>query len=160
MADPTHGSYTTDHRLTFSGNIDDEARLGIKVLRKGVRLFAEFFGADIVVGTPLGLRKAIEKDGEGGGDWLSGIEMVVLDQGEVMGGMQSWDHVKFLLDRLNKLPIDTHGVDMFRVKPWYLDEKFVLLIIRPSVVLTELLTCTERPLFVKRFSYHHTQHQN
>lgn len=46
----------------FSGNCDDGFRIGIKVTRKSVKLFSEFYGCDLVLASPLGLRMAIEKE--------------------------------------------------------------------------------------------------
>lgn len=51
-----------DHVETFQGNVDDNFRVGVKVTRKSVKLFGGFYGCDIVVGSPLGLRMSIEKE--------------------------------------------------------------------------------------------------
>jgi U3 small nucleolar RNA-associated protein 25 len=56
-------SYPEDHVATFAGNIDDAFRCGIKVTRKSAKIFAEFYQADVIVASPLGLRTSIEKDG-------------------------------------------------------------------------------------------------
>lgn len=56
-------NYAKDHVATFAGNIDDSFRMGIKMNRKSVKLFSEFYSSDIIVASPLGLRTAIEKDG-------------------------------------------------------------------------------------------------
>ncbi|GAA6023689.1 hypothetical protein JCM8202_006002 [Rhodotorula sphaerocarpa] len=113
-------SYPEDHVATFAGNIDDAFRCGIKVTRKSAKVFAEFYQADVIVASPLGLRTSIEKDGDS--DFLSSIEMLVVDQMDVML-MQNWEHVQFVMDLLNKMPEEDHGCDFSRVKPWYLDGK-------------------------------------
>lgn len=56
-------SYPEDHVATFAGNIDDAFRCGIKVTRKSAKVFAEFYQADVIVASPLGLRTSIEKEG-------------------------------------------------------------------------------------------------
>jgi U3 small nucleolar RNA-associated protein 25 len=57
------GTYPEDHVENFSGNVDDSFRVGIKVTKKSIKLFSEFYGSDIVLASPLGLRMSIEKEG-------------------------------------------------------------------------------------------------
>lgn len=62
LATAEEGMYPRDHVETFKGNIDDNFRVGIKVTRKSVKLFSEFYGCDIIMASPLGLRMSIEKE--------------------------------------------------------------------------------------------------
>ncbi|GAA5955794.1 hypothetical protein JCM8115_006856 [Rhodotorula mucilaginosa] len=135
-------SYPEDHVATFAGNIDDAFRCGIKVTRKSAKIFAEFYQADVIVASPLGLRTSIEKDGDS--DFLSSIEMLVVDQMDVML-MQNWEHVQFVMDLLNKMPEEDHGCDFSRVKPWYLDGKAAHL--RQSLLFSSLDAPEIRALF-------------
>ncbi|KAL7410812.1 hypothetical protein BDY24DRAFT_343646 [Mrakia frigida] len=133
-----------DHVDMFKGNVDDNFRVGVKVTRKAVKLFGGFYGSDIVVGSPLGLRMSIEK--EKSSDFLSSVEIVIADQLDAMS-MQNWEHVQFIFSKLNALPDDAHGCDFSRVKPWYLDGQSKFL--RQTVLLSAYETPEMRSLFNK-----------
>ena len=121
-----------DYRNLFGGNSDDCFRLGIKVTRKSLKLFSEFYQSDIIISSPLGLKLSIEgvsseqkdkknqkKDKE---DWdfLSSIEVLVVDQANVLL-MQNWDHLNSIYDLLNNFPKDPSKTDFSRVKSAYLE---------------------------------------
>ena len=56
-----------------------------------MKAFTEFYSSDILIASPLGLRLAIEKAKNY--DFLSSIEIAVIDQADVMR-MQNWEHVQ------------------------------------------------------------------
>ena len=62
LAEAAPGVYPSDHVEMFKGNVDDSFRLGIKITRKSVKLFSEFYTCDIIIASPLGLRISIEKE--------------------------------------------------------------------------------------------------
>ncbi|KAJ1029973.1 hypothetical protein NDA16_000886 [Ustilago loliicola] len=122
LADPAVAAkYPEDHIANFAGNIDDSFKLGLKVTRKSLKLFSGFYDSDVIVASPLGLRLGIEKD-HGDSDFLSSIEMVVVDQTDVIS-MQNWEHLEFVLSRLNHIPRQSRDTDFSRVKQFYLDNR-------------------------------------
>lgn len=109
----------------FRDNIDDCFRLGIKFTRKSMKLFSDFYSADVIIASPLGLRLIIDgadKNMKAGGDWdfLSSIEMLVIDQVDAIL-MQNWEHLERLLAHLNRIPKKPHGCDFSRVRSVFLD---------------------------------------
>ncbi|CAM9837351.1 unnamed protein product [Lampetra fluviatilis] len=111
-----------DYLAIFSGNNDDHFRFGMALLKRGVRLYAPFYASDVVVASPLGLRTVLGAPGEATRDFdfLSSIELLVLDQTDVYL-MQNWEHVMHLAAHVNLQPLEPHGVDFSRVRPWSLD---------------------------------------
>lgn len=111
-----------DYLATFRGNTDDSFRLGISFSKKHIKLYSEFYSSDILVCSPLGLRLAIEDSQQGNFDFLSSIEMVIVDQCETLL-MQNFDHLEFIFQRLSQLPKKPHDTDFSRVRQWYLDDQ-------------------------------------
>ncbi|KAI0373952.1 digestive organ expansion factor [Pilatotrama ljubarskyi] len=142
LATAEPGTYPRDHIEMFKGNVDDSFRVGVKMTRKSVKLFADFYGCDLIVASPLGLRMSIEK--EKSADFLSSIEVLVVDQMDALT-MQNWDHLQFIFNHLNQLPKESHDVDFSRIKPWYLDGHSAYL--RQSILLSAYETPETRALF-------------
>ncbi|GLC42263.1 hypothetical protein PLESTM_001310300 [Pleodorina starrii] len=112
-----------EHRALFAGNVDDHFRLGVKVTKGAIRLFADLYDSDIIVASPVALATKLAEDKasdpHSAPDFLSSIELLVLDRADVMG-MQNWAHVETVVSALNQLPREQHGTDIMRVRDWYL----------------------------------------
>ncbi|KAH7108368.1 DUF1253-domain-containing protein [Auriculariales sp. MPI-PUGE-AT-0066] len=147
LASAPPGTYPRDHVSTFKGNIDDTFRVGIKLTRKNVKLFSDFYSSDIIIASPLGLRLSIGK--EKTGDFLSSIEILVIDQTDVLT-MQNWEHVQFVFSSLNELPQKGDHSDWERVKTWYLEKHAKYL--RQSILLSAYETPEIRSLFNSSFN--------
>ncbi|KAH9963872.1 digestive organ expansion factor [Russula dissimulans] len=142
LASAEPDAYPRDHLEIFKGNSDDNFRVGLKLTRKSVRLFSEYYGSDIIIASPLGLRLSIEN--EKNFDFLSSIEILVADQVDCLT-MQNWEHTQFVFSHLNQLPRESHDTDFSRIKHWYLDGRAAYL--RQTVLLSAYETPEIRSLF-------------
>eukprot|EP00064_Thunnus_orientalis_P016529 superscaffoldBa00003301_g16595 len=119
---PSNLQRPDDYHAIFSGNVDDHFRIGISIIRSNIRLYAPFYSSDIIIASPLGLRTVLGAEGESKRDFdfLSSIEMLVMDQTDVFL-MQNWEHVLHVMKHMNLQPLDSHGVDFSRVRMWNLN---------------------------------------
>ena len=58
-APPMPPSKPDDYRRLFDGNNDDCFRCALRLTRKACKLYSPFYAADLIVGSPLGLRSLV-----------------------------------------------------------------------------------------------------
>lgn len=117
--EPSYSKKPQDFIETFAGNIDDSFRIGLAVTKKSLKLYTDFRSSDIIICSPLSLRMMI-KDEKSNFDYLSSIEIFVLDQTEVLL-MQNWEHVIEVARALNQVPKESGGIDFSRIRLPLLD---------------------------------------
>jgi len=121
----------TDWKALFKQNVDDDFKMGIQVnpgkgkgngADKGVqlRLFSDFYMSDVIIASPMGLRLLAEGKRVKNFDFLSSLEVLMLYQADVMS-MQNWEHVDFVMRHCNQQPVEDHGTDFSRVRPYFLN---------------------------------------
>jgi len=122
-------------RGLFGANVnsDDNFKIGFRVRhdamecgpaqkdsKKALQGYREFYGSDLIVASPVGLKMHL--DGEGG-DFLSSVEAVYVLGSDVCF-MQNWSHVDFVLGECNKRMKDYGRFegDISRIRECYLVE--------------------------------------
>ena len=138
-----------DYIRFFSGNNDDVFCLGVKFTRKSVKLYSSFYSSDLIVASPLGLRMIVGNEGDKKRDFdfMSSLEVVVVDQADAMQ-MQSWDNVDHIFKYMSKIPMESHGCDFSRVRPWYLDDQSRYF--RQTIILSQFVTPEINSLFAHK----------
>jgi len=106
-----------DFKMTFAGNIDDDFKLGISLSRRQMKLYSPFYESDLIIASPLGLRRVMGGEGDGKReiDFLSSIEVVIVDEADILL-QQNWQHVKDIFSALNVLPLSPQHTDFSRVR--------------------------------------------
>lgn len=124
-----------DYQNTFYDNMDDDFKFGIQInpgqgkgagVDKGVymRLFSDFYSSDIIIASPIGLKLIMENNESAklSYDFLSSIEIAIIHQADILY-MQNWEHVEFVMNHCNKLPVTDHDTDYSRVHPYFLEQQ-------------------------------------
>lgn len=138
--DPTFKRRPLEFRRQFEGNIDDSFCFGLSLQADKFQLYSHVLNSDIIICSPLGLRRRIERNG----DCLvalSSIEVCLIDEAHVLL-MQNWQHLASVLESLNSPPRDTtEGLsEINRVFPWAIDGKSALK--RQTIVISMISNAT------------------
>ena len=118
----TAGKKPPDFYRLFAGNSDDCFKFGLACSKNSLKLFTDFYSSDIIIASPLGIRQIIQTESEKDADhdFLSSIELLVLDQVDVLY-MMNWSHVVDIIDAMHQQPAKSHDVDFSRVRMWSLN---------------------------------------
>ncbi|KAH8401353.1 hypothetical protein KR009_004865 [Drosophila setifemur] len=107
-----------DYEQTFSGNTDDNFKLGIRFTKKTMSLFSDMNTSDMLIASPLGLRMLVtDKDNDF--DFLNSIELLIVDQAELFLA-QNWENLLHSLDHLHLQPQKLPDTNCQRVRTWCL----------------------------------------
>ncbi|KAH0479651.1 MAG: uncharacterized protein KVP18_004947 [Porospora cf. gigantea A] len=115
--DAVDESRPVDWGHLFEGNADDDGIVGIQVRDTNLQLFSAPLESDVLVATPLAVRRLIGAEGElrRNYDFLSSVEIVVVDLADALV-MQNWGHVEEVFKVLNVRPQSLGSVDIRRIK--------------------------------------------
>jgi U3 small nucleolar RNA-associated protein 25 len=145
----------------FEGNDDDLFRIGIKFTRNSMKLFVDFYNADIILASPLGLKRILQSGmkpvkgdeepskkrtkGNGDYDFLSSISLLIIDSFTHLH-FQNWEHLTDVLAHINLIPVTSPPkCDFSRVKPHFLDNEARFY--RQTIILGEFMTAEAMGLF-------------
>ena len=126
------------YRHLFDGKTSDAFRMGIAFEGgRTVKLYADFYNADIIVASPLGLRIIVgsAEDSIRESDFLSSIDIAVVDCADVLTTMQNVAHLDDVVSAINKIPFKTDRTDFSRLRAVHADGRAATL--RQTVLLSE-----------------------
>ncbi|GFQ92559.1 digestive organ expansion factor homolog [Trichonephila clavata] len=109
-----------DYEETFAGNIDDDFKIGVRIQNKTVTLYSEFYSSDLIITSPLGLERIAGETKSRDFDFLSSIEILIIDRADVLY-QQNFKNFMDIVKSFNHLPKDSHDCNFFRVRMYALE---------------------------------------
>lgn len=111
-----------DYERTFTGNTDDNFRIGLSLTKKTLKLYTDFYASDILIASPLGLRLTMggSSSGDVECDFLNSIELLIIDQADVITA-QNWDNLLHIVDHMHLQPRSLREADINRIRFWGLN---------------------------------------
>ncbi|GFT79143.1 digestive organ expansion factor homolog [Trichonephila clavipes] len=109
-----------DYEETFAGNIDDDFKIGIRIQNKTVTLYSEFYSSDLIIASPLGLERIAGETKSRDFDFLSSIEILIIDRADVLY-QQNFKNFMDIVKSFNHLPKESHDCNFFRVRMYALE---------------------------------------
>ncbi|XP_064106595.1 U3 small nucleolar RNA-associated protein 25 homolog [Macrobrachium nipponense] len=121
---PKNLNRAEDFHEVFKGNTKEDFKIGLKITKRTLKLYSDFYQSDIIISSPLGLRCLMGNFqlSSAETDFLTSIEVLIIDQADVLM-MQNWEHLLVLMEVLNKPPHDIHKLDtdLTRIRMWTLE---------------------------------------
>jgi hypothetical protein len=98
-------------------------------------LYSPFDKSDLLIASPLGLRQitGAEGDRKREFDFLSSVEVCILDRADALR-MQNWDHVREVMQVVNRRPQTLADIDISRLRPAFADGR--ARIFRQTIITT------------------------
>ncbi|GBL78333.1 Digestive organ expansion factor [Araneus ventricosus] len=109
-----------DFEDTFKGNTDDDFKIGLRIQNKSVTLYSEFYSSDLIIASPLGLIRIAGDKKDKDVDYLSSIEILIIDRVDVLY-QQNLVNLLNIVQDFNHLPKESHDCNFFRVRMYALD---------------------------------------
>ncbi|TNN07979.1 Digestive organ expansion factor [Schistosoma japonicum] len=116
------GRKPKDYEEWFSGNSNDNFRIGLAFSKKSVKLYSAFRDSDLILASPLGIKAIIDDEEEKQADVqyiIASIELLIIDQAEMLL-MQNWATVQHIVSLLNQRPTVPVFASAARIRLCYL----------------------------------------
>lgn len=117
--------------------LNDDFKIGLAFEGDKMMLYSPFLNSDIIITSPLGLRRIVGAEGDKGREYsfLSSIELFIVERAHVIY-MQNWQHMDEIMKVMNKIPRHKDMTnDINEIREYYFENlsKFY----RQNIIYTE-----------------------